>query len=355
MAFNLERFFSAIFQPGKNESITIMYDFPHGDLKDNAEWKERRIMAEEWRGKLKAIDGFNVNPVVTYPATGNDNANLPSKCFCENQEVNVESIIENSSIILSMVEFSATAPLYYWAKKNDKLRVGSMPGVAKFMEESGLSANYTQISKIGNQLKKILDPAIGAEVEFSSGHRCYFDLAHSYFDIDDGILYPERGGGELAVSNLPAGEVYCVPNENNDSKTNGELPWKTKDNFVVFSVENNKINKVSGNGPDVKKIRERFLNEPGIQNIAEFAIGINNKAKVTGNVLEDEKAGFHFAFGRSDHLGGRIGPESFLNPDNVEHTDIVFAKESEVICKRLEFFFEEGKSLVLIENGKLNY
>ena len=30
-------------------------------------------------------------------------------------------------------------------------------------------------------------------------------------------------------------------------------------------------------------------------------------AEVTGCVLEDEKAGFHWAFGRSDHLGGVVG------------------------------------------------
>ena len=38
-----------------------------------------------------------------------------------------------------------------------------------------------------------------------------------------------------------------------------------------------------------------------------------NAAIVTGNVLEDEKAGFHWAYGRSEHLGGVTGPDAFTS------------------------------------------
>ena len=61
-------------------------------------------------------------------------------------------------------------------------------------------------------------------------------------------------------------------------------------------------------------------------NIAEVAFGCNEKAVVTGNVLEDEKAGFHWAYGRSDHLGGTTGVKAFKKPENVVHQDIVYAR-----------------------------
>jgi hypothetical protein len=228
MAFDLETFFYDIFKPEEGENVTIMYDFPHDHIKDNIDWKARRLMAEEWREKLNNIKKYkiNVKPIASYPATGSDNSDLPSTCQWGGKDVNIEEVIKKSSIILSMSEFSATAPLYYHALKSNKLRVGSMPGVARSMEETALSANYQQIANLGKELKVILDPAIGAEVEFSTGHKCYFDLSKSSFYIDDGILYPEKAGDEYCLSNLPAGEVYCVPNENADSKTNGELPQK---------------------------------------------------------------------------------------------------------------------------------
>ena len=47
MLFDLEKFFIDIFKPRQgNEVVTVMYDLPHGDIKDNLEWKERREMAE---------------------------------------------------------------------------------------------------------------------------------------------------------------------------------------------------------------------------------------------------------------------------------------------------------------------
>jgi len=355
MAFDLETFFYDIFKPDKGENVTIMYDFPHDHIKDNNDWKERRLMAEEWREKLNKIHSYKIKvmPLVSYPATGSNNADLPLKCQWGNKEVHIEEVINNSSIILSMVEFSATAPLYYYALRSNKLRVGSMPGVVKFMEETGLSANYRQIAKVGKELKFILDPALGAEVEFSTGHKCYFDLSKSNFFIDDGILYPDNAGGEQSLANLPAGEVYCVPNENDDSKTNGELPQKIGDDIVVYCVQNNRIKEIQGDGDVIKEIREKFIAEPGMQNIAEFAIGINEKAKVTGIVLEDEKAGFHWAYGRSDHLGGKVGPQNFVNQQNIVHTDIVYAKESPITCKKLEIIFPENKRLILIVDGKV--
>ncbi|MCK4663207.1 MAG: hypothetical protein KAT68_10100 [Bacteroidales bacterium] len=353
MAFNLETFFYDIFRPEEGENVTIMYDFPHDHIKDNIDWKERRLMAEQWREKLNNIKSYKINvmPLASYPATGSNNADLPLKCHWGSQEIHIEEVIKESSIILSMPEFSATAPLSYYALKSNKLRVGSMPHVAKFMEETGLSANYRQISNIGKELKVILDPAIGAEVEFSTGHKCYFDLSKSNFYIDDGILYPERAGGEYSVSNLPAGEVYCVPNENDDSKTNGELPQKIGNDIVVYCVQNNRIKEVRGESNEIKEIRKKFTSEPGIQNIAEFAIGINDKAKVTGNILEDEKAGFHWAYGRSDFLGGNVGPKNFTNQQNIVHTDIVYAKESPITCNKLEIIFSDNKRLVLIDKG----
>ena len=355
MAFDLETFFYDIFRPEDGENVTILYDFPHDHIMDNIDWKKRRLMAEEWREKLNSIKSFkiNVKPLASYPATGCNNGDLPLKCLWGNQEIDIEEIIKNSSIILSMPEFSATAPLCFYAKKFDKLRVGSMPGVAKFMEESGLSANYFQIAEKGKLLKEMLDPAIGAEVEFSTGHLCYFDLSKSDFYIDDGILHHERAGGDYAVSNLPAGEVYCVPNENGNSKTNGDLPEIIADDIVVYEVQKNRIREVHGKGTEIKEIREKFLAEPARQNIAEFAIGINDKAKVTGNILEDEKAGFHWAFGRSDHLGGIVSPKDFIDPQNIIHLDIVYAKESPITCKKMEMIFPDNKRYVLIEGGEV--
>lgn len=357
MAFNLGNFIEDIFKPQKGEKVTIMYDLPHVEIKDNLAWQERRNMAEEWHHNLALIADrwhISINPIVTYNATGKNNSDLPVYCFMEGKKIRTEDIIKDSTILISMPEFSATAPLYILARNLKKLRVGSMPGAAKFMEESGLSANYSEIAEKCKILVDIFNKAIGAEVEFSTGHKCFFDLSANHPALpDDGILYPDRAGTDNSLSNLPAGEVFCVPNEDEDSGTCGELPNRIGDEIAVYVVKNNRIKDVKGKGPLIKELRDVFRKDPAWQNIAEFALGLNDKARVTGNILEDEKAGFHWAYGRSDHLGGNVGVKDFNSPDNVIHMDIVYAKGSPINCKKLDMIFPDKTCQTLIIDGEL--
>jgi len=354
MAFDLGKFFNDIFRPAKGEIVTVMYDLPHGAAADRKEWQERRQMAEDWRNKLSGMAGqwgITVNPTVTYEATGGNNADLPAKGKMGNEEVSLDDTIKSSTIIIAMPEFSATAPLYGYARNSDKLRVGSMPGVAKFMEESGLSADYAAIAEKAKTLSVIFNKANAAEVEFSTGHKCYFDLpAENHAHLDDGILHPDRAGGDSALSNLPAGEVFCVPNENADSKTAGELPVQLGGETAVLTVKANRIVDVKGNSAEANELRENFKNDPAWQNIAEFAVGLNDKARVTGIVLEDEKAGFHWAYGRSDHFGGKIGVKDFTS-GKVVHQDVVYAKDSPIQCKRCDMIFPDGTKKTVVQNG----
>jgi len=358
MAFNLEKFIRDIFNPVKGEVVTVMYDVPHGNLKDNQAWKDRRKMAEEWHAGLTKVSdkwGIRVNPIVTYEATGSGGAELPKKGRMGGAEIELEQVINESTIILSMPEFSATAPLYARAKKLKKLRVGSMPGVAKSMEETSLSADYKIIIKRCEDLAPFFQKAVGAEVEFSSGHKCYFDLsAGNHVHRSDGFLHPEVAGTERSGCNLPTGEVYVVPNEKPDSKTAGELPIMVGDQMAVCIVRNNKIAEVKGNGPEIEKERKKFSEDPARANIAEFAIGCNEKARVTGIVLEDEKAlGFHWAYGRSDHLGGTVGIKDFRSPANVVHNDTVYATGTPITCKKLDMIFADNTRKTLIKDGVL--
>jgi hypothetical protein len=67
-------------------------------------------------------------------------------------------------------------------------------------------------------------------------------------------------------------------------------------------------------------------------------------------VLEDEKAGFHWAYGRSDHLGGVIGVSAFQSPETVVHTDIVYAKGNPVqIGSAVLVHPDEGKRIVIAD------
>jgi leucyl aminopeptidase (aminopeptidase T) len=82
-----------------------------------------------------------------------------------------------------------------------------------------------------------------------------------------------------------------------------------------------------------------------------MAFGCNDEAKVTGNVLEDEKAGFHWAYGRSDHLGGRVGIADFSSPANLVHQDIVYAKQSPISVASADLVEASGRRIPIIKDG----
>jgi leucyl aminopeptidase (aminopeptidase T) len=116
---------------------------------------------------------------------------------------------------------------------------------------------------------------------------------------------------------------------------------------IVLTVNENRIREVAGAGPGAAKLREYFAADPARTNIAEVAFGCNDRAVVTGNTLEDEKAGFHWAYGRSDHLGGTVGVRDFLKPGNVVHQDIVYAKGSPIQVARAVVFGPAGPREVI--------
>ena len=52
MTFNLEKLFVAVFAPQNGDIVTIMYNLPHGEIRDLLEWQDRREMANEWRSQI---------------------------------------------------------------------------------------------------------------------------------------------------------------------------------------------------------------------------------------------------------------------------------------------------------------
>jgi leucyl aminopeptidase (aminopeptidase T) len=222
------------------------------------------------------------------------------------------------------------------------------------MEETGLSADYREIAETCSRLASLFEKSDGIEVTFSTGHSCYFDISDRKPALqDNGLLHPGTREGIPYFANLPAGEVCTVPNQAEDSGTAGEIPAAIDGDTIVFVVKNNQIIDIKGEGPSAAEKRQEFHEEPALRSIAEVAIGCNDRAVVTGNVLEDEKAGFHWAYGRSDHLGGKVGVKDFSSPDKVLHQDIVYAKGNPIVCTRLDFVFPDGTRKMAITDGEL--
>ncbi len=357
-SFDLEKLLTDVFAPQSGEKVLVMTDLPRGKLKDHEAWAERREMAKEWHAafeKLGAEVGFSVHPLLTFPATGASNSPLPEEGEMDGQTVRFEDILADANIVVALTEYSATAPLIKYTEKLPNLRVASMPGVMKRMEETALAADYAEVARKGHILAERLDRALGAEVEFSTGHQMYFDLRNRTAKVDDGQLHADKEG--FRVINLPSGEAFIAPYEGElegqPSQTEGTIPLMYRDELVLLEVQANRIVEIIGDTPQAAEIRGYIGADEARRNIAELGLGCNDKAIVTGNVLEDEKVlGMHWALGRSDHLGGTVGVEDFSQPSHVVHWDFVYPVGGSIHVVSLTLKYQDGTSEEIIKDGQ---
>lgn len=358
--FDLERFVIDVFDPVPGETVAVLVDLPTPSVPDKPAWQERRKMAAAWRDGIETLGrriGFDTLPLVGYPATGRSGADLPAEAAIAGRPASLRDILDRASLLLALTEFSPTAALVDVCKRRpgaDVFRAASMPGVEKRMEETSLAADYAEVARRCRLLKEAFQATERAEVEFSTGHRAAFDFRHRVCEADDGYLHRDKID-DIPVINLPSGETFVVPYESekpgDPSGTEGDLPVAEGAENVVFQVKANRIVAVKGDGPAAASYRAFFEADPARANIAELAFGCNERAVVTGNVLEDEKAGFHWAYGRSDHLGGVTGLAAFKSPDTVVHQDIVYAKTSPISVRKADLIAADGRRTGIIRDG----
>lgn len=354
---DLHTFFADVFDPQQGETALVLIDLPHEHIRDTPAWEQRRAMAERWHAALREMGeqrGFNVPPLITYLASGAHNGPLPQEGMQSGRAVRLDDLAEQATLALALTEFSASAPLIVWTRRFSQLRVASMPMIAAEMEQTALAADYAQVARSCARLHDRLSEAAFARIGFSNGDRLLLDLRFRAPHVDDGQLRPDKAPPRLV--NLPSGETYIAPYEGErpgaPSETYGVLPVEWRGAIVRLEIEQNRVADVLGRGEAADDLREFLVMDMARRNVAELGLGCNPRARVWGNVLEDEKAGPHIALGRSEHVGGVTGPDAFRDPRFIWHHDFVYARASQIHVAELKLVALDGREMLLMVNGR---
>ncbi|MCR4426018.1 MAG: aminopeptidase, partial [Firmicutes bacterium] len=87
------------------------------------------------------------------------------------------------------------------------------------------------------------------------------------------------------------------------------------ENPITLEVRDGLVTRILG-GPAARQLEDLIapLGAPA-RNIAELGIGTNDRARLTGRVLEDEKVmgTIHLAIGDNSHFGGKVAVPSHLD------------------------------------------
>jgi len=181
-------------------------------------------------------------------------------------------------------------------------RIASMPGITEdMMSIGGLTADYHEIAQLTHKVADIIEKGKTVMVSTPSGTNLTMSIEGRAPQRDTG-LYHNRG----EWGNLPAGEVCLAPVE---GTTQGALVIDSMGAIVKQPVQ---IRVEDGwardfKGQDAARLVEILKSvDENAFNIGELGIGTNQKARVTGAVLEDEKVlgTVHIALGDNTSYAG---------------------------------------------------
>jgi len=218
-------------------------------------------------------------------------------------------------------------------------KVGHAPGITvDMMTEGPMNVDYRAIAKAAFRLMKRFEGAKSVHITAPGGTDITLDIEGREFETD---LEIKNG----SMGNLPAGEIWCAPLETAArgvlvaDGSIGDLGAIKKPLKIV--VIDGRIDDITGGTPALIKTLEPLLRiDAQASVIGELGIGLNPGARITGNLLEDEKAGrtAHIAFGNNtDMPGGKNGSKT--------HRDFLFHRPT------FEVTYTDGSTEMVIEDG----
>ena len=230
-------------------------------------------------------------------------------------------------------------------RRDLRSRLGHCPGVTLAMLTEGALAltaeEHKRMQMFADKLILALDGAVTIEVSNSAGTNLSLEVKGREFFTDTKYDWRLR-----KWMNLPTGEVIVAPLENSldgrlvcDMAIGGIGPIKAP---VEIVAKNGKAQGVTSKDKEVlKKVKDTLNTDDWSDVVGEFAFGINPKARLVQEFLEDEKilGTTHVAFGHNmDFPGGRNASKN--------HMDLLISRPTVKITKA------DGSYMIILEKGE---
>ncbi len=333
--FSLTRLMRTCFGQGQGERLCILIDLPDpAQVKDFAFLQDDAFPIQKYGyevfhqgfrdGALEDLN-FTGGDFFAYRETGGSNLDMDDEIYDpEGNQLSLDKdIYPNYGIILTVSTFSATAPLTAKAKEFG-FRGATLHGLNQIILSTGLAVDYDEVSDDTERLRLGLTKADYFEIDYGVEGQTYtlrIICNQQEAQKSHGLCPP----GKPDVANLPAGEVYFVP-----EGAEGKFPFKYDDGTIgILNVSDGFIKEATflrGDPAQVQAHNDKLRSDPMTGAIGELGIG-TQVLPFSGRDIQDEKilGTIHVATGRSDHLGGHLTPDLFKEKANASHDDILYA------------------------------
>jgi aminopeptidase len=182
-------------------------------------------------------------------------------------------------------------------------RGATMPSVTADMLARLMAFDFDALRERSRAVAALLEEAGEAHVSCPRGTDLHVDLGGRRGIADDGDL-----AAPGAFGNLPCGEGFVSPAGGEGVVATRSLPSiGLAGHPFRLTIEGGRLKAATGAEGERLLAMLRAHGAAGT-NLAELGVGTNDRARLTGNVLEDEKllGSIHVAFGASAGIGGTV-------------------------------------------------
>ncbi|MHA2288508.1 MAG: aminopeptidase [Promethearchaeota archaeon] len=227
-------------------------------------------------------------------------------------------------------------------QSHTSIRLAHCPGITKsMMIEGPMDIDYIKMVEVANKMQKSFENAKLVHITAPGGTDVLLCIEDRGFSTDVQLV------NDQSFVNLPCGEIWCGPVETVGDGlivcdgSIGDIGNVSRP-LKIF-IEKGKIITIESEDQTLVEKIEKLINiDKEARIIGELGIGFNPGAKLTGNLLEDEKAlqTAHIAFGNNEDM------ERGQNKSKT-HRDFLFYKPT------MLFTFKDGSSKVIIQDGNI--
>ena len=243
------------------------------------------------------------------------------------------------------------------------MRAAWTPGITVDMMNRTAAIDYKELQNRCKQLEQVFNGAVSVHVTAPKGTDIVIPITDRKLMFDDGDFSKPGTGG-----NIPAGEVFISPKLDGAEGVivyDGSMTFADGDSIletpITCKVCNGYVTDITG-GAEARRLLKTIteaeiralvlekekklpagqgaIYKKNARNIGELGIGLNPAARVTGNMLEDEKA-FHTC-----HFA--IGENYDNDAPSLIHLDGVVREPT------ITLVYGDGNKKVILENGELN-
>ena len=239
---------------------------------------------------------------------------LPRKTNGEEPPADVAELMTQYDVVLCPTSKSLTHTDSRRNASAKGVRVATLPGVTEEVMVRCMNADYNEIAARTFRICELMRTTRVIRVKAPAGTDITMPIEGREAHASSGV-FRDKG----LYGNLPTGEAYLAPLE---GLSNGVVVVDGSMASVGMVDEPIRITVRDGYATDItggeSARRLIALLEPHGKDgrtVAEFGIGTNDKAILTGVILEDEKVmgTIHIAFGDNKSMGGSVRVASHLD------------------------------------------